>query len=89
MPAAINQAHTADPNPIDDLVFISNDHPRLKFVRHLQPRVIARAHLMIGGISLLACGAVFHLLWIGNYRQHLRGDSRLGCPAERSEALPE
>ena len=79
MPAAINQAHPAYPNSLDDLIFISNDHARLKFMRHQQPGVVGRTHVMVGGISLLAGGAVFH---------KLRWDSANACVATAASAMP-
>src|ERR1700721_2595758 len=79
MPAAINQAHPAYPNSLDDLIFISNDHARLKFVRHQQPGVVGRTHVMVDGISLLAGGAVFH---------KLRWESANACVATAASAMP-
>jgi hypothetical protein len=31
-------------------------------MRNLQPRVIRRTHVMLSGVGLLACGAIFHEL---------------------------
>jgi len=58
--SAVDNAHAADADPIQNLVLVPDDHSGLKFVRILQTGLIRGTHVEISGIRLVTCRAEFH-----------------------------
>src|SRR5215472_5395144 len=61
VPCAVDNRHSSRPNPPQNDVLATDDHPRFKLSGNTQSLVISGADLKLVRKEVLACSAVFHL----------------------------
>src|SRR5215469_6188814 len=61
VPGAVDNRHSSRPNPSQNDVLATDDHPRFKLSGNAQSLVISGADLKLVRKEVLACSAVFHL----------------------------
>src|SRR5271166_5565283 len=60
VPAAIDHAHAANADLIQNLILVADDHPGLKFVRALQASLVRGTHVIVNRICLVTGRTEFH-----------------------------
>src|SRR6202034_3459104 len=86
VPDAVDNAHPAHADPIQNLVLVANDHPRLQLMRALQSGLIRGTDVIVGRIGLMTGGAVFHSVTPSGQKSGNPGWPATDCLARNAQA---